>query len=117
MEKQELNIEEFFTDLDGGVFEKKVQRALSETALACCVHGKKGEVTLKFSITPLGSGNSSMVEITHRVEQVKPEPNGQVCVKNTTKTPMHVGAGGVMSYFPQAQGDIFTADANQNHNS
>jgi hypothetical protein len=41
------DVSEFFTDLDGGIFERKLSIALSQVAAACTDHDKVGEVNIK----------------------------------------------------------------------
>lgn len=99
------NIEEFIQDLDAGVFAQKLSRALSDVAGGVCDHEKKGKVVIELDIQKLGS---SQVNITHSLKYAKPTKNGEQTEKNITKTAMHVGSGGRMTFFPENQHQMFT---------
>ena len=55
------DVGEFITDLDGGVFDRKLSIALSEAAAACVDNGKEGEVSIKFKLkrTDVTAGRTS----------------------------------------------------------
>lgn len=98
-------IAEFFGELGAGVFEQKLSRTLSETALACMANNKTGEIVLKFKITPI---NQSQAKIAHTITSKAPTLNGEKSEKNITDTHMYVNAGGNMSLFPENQTQMFT---------
>ncbi|MBN8431838.1 hypothetical protein JF535_13350 [Microbulbifer salipaludis] len=99
------NVEEFITDLDAGVFAEKLSRALSDVAAGVCDNEKKGKVTIDFDIQLLGS---SQVNVQHTLKYTIPRRNGESTEKNVTKTAMHVGKGGRMTFFPENQHQMFT---------
>lgn len=108
----ETDIEEFFTDLDAGVFAQKLARALSDVAASVVDHEKKGKVsvTLDFKHIP----NSHQVTIDHTLNYTRPTANGEQSEKNTTTTPLHVGKGGRLSFFQENQNQLFTKDGTPN---
>lgn len=100
------NVEQFVTDLDGGVFAEKLSNVLSEVAAASIDHGKKGKVTIELTIGRIGT--SYQVQVDHVLKYERPTARGDVKERNRTSTPMHVGKGGAMSFFPEDQGAMFT---------
>ncbi|MGB0662818.1 MAG: hypothetical protein ACPGMR_03410 [Pontibacterium sp.] len=95
------NIEDLFPDLDGGVFAQKIGRSLSDVALGVVLSGKPGKVTLTFDIKRIGE--SSQVEMAHKIAFVKPTEKGKSSEEDTTHTPLHVNRGGKLTLFPQEQ--------------
>ena len=98
-------VADFFGELGAGVFEEKLTRSLKETALACMVNNKTGEISLKFKISPI---NQSQAKITHLITTKAPTLNGEKAEKNSTETHMYVNTGGKMSLFPENQTQMFT---------
>ena len=94
----------FIDELDAGVFSEKVAHALSQMALAVCEHGRDGSLQLTFKVKRLGNG--SQVNVAHRMLSTRPTLRGKVSEEDTTETPMHVGAGGAMTIFPENQMDL-----------
>ncbi|WP_039913126.1 hypothetical protein [Cellvibrio mixtus] len=95
------NVGTFLGDLDGGVFEEKLSHILSQVAGAVCDHGRKGKITLEFELKQIGNGHQ--VTVDHKVKYVRPTKRGSVQEDEQTSTPMHVGKGGAMSFFPENQ--------------
>lgn len=96
---------EFIEDLDGGVFADKVSRILGEVAGAVMDHQKKGLVVINLAITP---GGGSQVMVSHDIAYKRPTTRGMASENDTTTTPMHVGKGGKMSFFPENQTKLFS---------
>lgn len=101
-ETSTTNIEQVLADLDGGVFAQKIGRALSDVALGVVINGKAGKVTVTFDMKQIGE--SSQIEMAHKIAFVKPTDKGKATEENTTKTPLHVGRGGKLTLFPEEQG-------------
>ncbi len=95
------NFAEMIGELNAGVFEQQVNQAISDVALGVVTQGKAGEVTIKLSLKQIGEGNQ--VSVTHKLSYVKPTMRGKLSEEAATDTPMHVGSGGVVSLFPNAQ--------------
>ncbi|MGH1371159.1 MAG: hypothetical protein ACRBBW_03930 [Cellvibrionaceae bacterium] len=106
----QTNIQEFFDDLDGGVFGEKLAHILSDVAGAVIDHNKQGEVNIKLQLKRIG--NSYQVGINHKLTYVKPTAKGKASEENTTETPMHVGKGGRLTLFPENQGSMFDKTGN-----
>lgn len=98
---------ELFDQLDAGIFREKVARAFADVALGVAIHGKKGRVLLTFDFARIGE--STQVEMTHRVQFSKPTERGKVIEENTTSTPLHVGVGGALTVL-ETTGDLFKTD-------
>lgn len=96
---------EMLQDLDAGVFCQKFSRVLAEVAIAACEHGRKGEVTLTFSMKQMG--DSSQVMLSHSIKKSKPTRRGTAKEDDTTATPMYVGPNGTLSVMPFNQGRLF----------
>ncbi|ABC29639.1 hypothetical protein EUZ85_19440 [Hahella sp. KA22] len=99
------NVQEFISELYGGVFEEKVAAALSEVALGVVNTGKKGRVSIELNIAQVA--NSYQVEISHTLTFKRPTERGEVAQKDTTESIMHVGKRGDLSVFPENQADMF----------
>lgn len=99
------NVQNFLGDLDGGNFEAKIGAVLSDVAGATIDHGKTGEVTLTFKLKQIGK--QAQVQIDHSIKYKRATANGNKQEEASFITPMHVGTGGSMSFFPEKQGDFF----------
>jgi hypothetical protein len=101
------DIAELLGQLNGGVFEQQVNRALSDAAANVCTHNegrgkpKKGKVVLEFTIEQIGE--SHQVTLTHAIKATIPKPRGRMIEEHTTETPLHVGKGGKLTLFPNTQ--------------
>lgn len=93
------NVPEFIEALDGGVFEEKISRILSDVAGAVIDHNDKGQVILQLDLKRIGE--SDQVQIDHAIKYKRPTSKGHVSEVNTTTTPMYVGARGTLSFLPE----------------
>lgn len=100
-------IQQFVSDLNGGVLEQQLSQALSDVASGVVLHGKAGKILISLDISRIG--DSSQVKIKHCLDFAKPTSKGRVREDVTGETPMHVGAGGRMSLFPEHQHDMFNS--------
>lgn len=101
-EKTATNVEQVLADLDGGVFAQKIGRAMSDVALGTVLTGKAGKVTVTFDMKRIGE--SSQIEMAHKIAFIKPTDKGKSSEENTTHTPLHVAKGGKLTLFPEEQG-------------
>lgn len=99
------NVTEMIADLDGGTFEERLGRVISEVAGAVVDHNRAGEVTIKLSMKRIG--NSYQVQIDHKLAYKRPTARGAVSEDAVSSTPMYVGKGGALSFFPEGQGQMF----------
>lgn len=99
------DVHEFLTDLDGGNVERKLSAILSQVAGAVVDHGRAGKVTLELNVKQIGSGHQ--VTVGTKFKFNCPTTRGSQSEEETTQTPMHVGRGGAMSFFPEDQGQMF----------
>ena len=99
------DVHQFISDLDGGVFEQKLAEILSEVAGSVVDHGKQGAIEIKLKIDRIGSGYQ--VAVKHTLSFTRPTSRGKASEDNTTTTPMHIGQGGSMTFFPDTQQSIF----------
>lgn len=109
MTNKTIDIPELLGDLDAGVFVQRLEAALREVAMGVTTTGKKGDVVVKFGFERIG--DSSQVTCTHAIKFKKPTSKGNATEEATTKTPLHVGTGGVLSLYPETQPDMFQRDA------
>jgi hypothetical protein len=98
------DVNEFFTDLDAGVFEQKLSKVLSDVAAAVVEHGRKGELTIKLDMSQIG--NSNQVMIKSKMSFARPTTRGTAKEDETTQTPMFIGKKG-LSMLPENQGQMF----------
>lgn len=89
------DVSEFITDLDGGMFERILSQALSDTAAAAVDHGKVGEVTVKFKIERISG--TQQVRMQHDVKFKKPTSMGTASEDTSGATVLYVGKYGALS--------------------
>ncbi len=89
------DVPEFISDLDGGMFERILSQALSETAAAAIDHAKIGEVTIKFKIDRIVG--THQVRLQHDVKFKKPTSMGSASEETSGATVLHVGKYGRLS--------------------
>ena len=99
------DVNEFFTDLDGGVFEQKLSRILTDVAAAVVEHGRKGKVTIDLDLSQIG--NSHQVMIQHKLKFSRPTMRGTAQEDESTQTPMFIGKKG-LTMLPENQGQLFS---------
>jgi len=99
------DVQNFIGELDAGVFEQKVARALSDVALGVVTNGKAGSVTLKFDMKQIA--DSGQVTIAQKLSQVIPTTHGKLSEENTTPSTMYVGRNGALTLYPENQVDMF----------
>ena len=93
------------------MFEKKVAHAITDTALAVAEFEKLGEVKITLKLRPTPA--SGRINVEHRIDVSKPKLRGTKKEDDTTETPMHVGQGGRLTFFPEAQRTIFDSDRDE----
>ena len=108
------DVNEFITDLDGGVFERKLSEALSQVAASVVDQGKKGSVSIELSMKPAGSG--CQVSISSALKYTRPTKRGESSEKDVTETIMHVGQAGALTFFPPNQTQLFDKQGKVNTN-
>lgn len=99
------NVSEMMADLDGGTFEERLGRVISEVAGAVIDNGRAGEVNIKLSLKRIST--SYQVQIDHKLSYKRPTPKGTVSEDTISSTPMYVGTGGKLSFFPENQSQMF----------
>lgn len=99
------DVSEFISDLDAGVFERKLSTALSQVAAAVTDHDKVGEVTVKFKLSKLAG--TSQVTLSHELKLSRPTSSGRATEEDKRQTVMHVGKNGRLSLVPESQVDMF----------
>lgn len=97
---KQTDVQQFIVDLDGGVFAEKLGLALSQVAAGVVDTEKEGTVQVEMKIKPAGG---HQVQVEHKLKFKEPTQRGSKSRDDMTKTPMHVGGGGVLSFFPETQ--------------
>lgn len=92
-------------ELEAGIFLGKIDRALSDGALATAVTGKESKIVVEIKMKRIGESNQ--VAMTHTLRYAKPTERGKVVEDNTTQTPLHVGRGGKLTIYPEKQEELF----------
>jgi len=100
-ESAATDISEFLSDLDGGVFERKLSIALSQVAAAAIDHDKAGEVDLTFTFKKIPG--TSQVHCEHKLKFIKPTLDGKAGEEEKRTTPMFVGKFGKLTLAPENQ--------------
>ena len=99
------DVSEFITDLDGGMFDRMLSKALSDTAAAAVDHDKVGEVTLKFNFKKIPG--TAQVHCAHTIKFSCPTEDGKRGEEATRTTALHVGKFGSLSLAPANQMAFF----------
>lgn len=98
------DVGEFITDLDGGMFDRKLSIALSQVAAAAVDNDKAGEVTVKFSFAKIPG--TKQVQCKHSLKFTRPTADGKASEEESRSTPLHVGRFGRLSLAPENQLEI-----------
>lgn len=105
------DVTEFIGDLDGGVFERLLSVALSQSAAASVDNQKQSEVHVKFVLKPIGG--THQVHVAHQLVYKKPTSTGKTSEETNQTTTMHVGKFGRLSLVPETQTEMFAKRENQ----
>lgn len=89
------DVGEFITDLDGGIFDRKLSIALSQVAAATVDNDKTGEVVVKLTFARIPG--TSQVRCEHTLKYVKPTMDGKAGEEEKRSTVLHVGKFGALS--------------------
>jgi len=105
-----------FTDtlneLDAGLFSAKVSAAVAEAALATVEHGDKGKsARITIELTMKRIGDSSQIDLTHKLSYSRPTKRGKASEEDTTSTPLFVGRHGALGIAPEHQMQLFQENA------
>lgn len=95
------DVGEFITDLDGGIFDRKLSIALSQVAAATVDHDKAGEVNVKFTFTKIPG--TTQVRCEHQLKFTKPTLDGKSGEEEKRSTVLHVGKFGRLTLAPENQ--------------
>lgn len=111
------DVEKFFSELDGGVFEEKLSAIISEVAGSVVDTNKQGKIIIELDIKRIG--NSYQVNVDSKLKFKRPTMNGDSSGTRKTATAMHVGTNGRLSLFPENQDQMFTkrGDVNIDHST
>lgn len=89
------DVGEFITDLDGGMFDRMLSIALSQTAAAVIDHEKVGEVTIKFKMSKIAG--TQQLRLAHDIKFSKPTSMGRSSEETEGATVLFVGQFGRLS--------------------
>jgi hypothetical protein len=111
------NVGEFIGELDAGLFDEKVSEILSVVAASVMdvseyKNGASGKVAIELEISRIGS--SFQVNVAHNLKYTVPTQYGKKTEENKKSTPMHVGKGGRMTFFPEDQTQLFSKTGEPN---
>ena len=95
------DVGEFFSDLDGGMFERMLSKALSDTAAAAVDNDKTGKVTVDLTFKKIPG--TAQVHCAHTIKFVCPTSDGKRGEEATRTIAMHVGQSGRLSLAPENQ--------------
>lgn len=96
------DVGEFFTDLDGGMFDRMLSVALSQVAASVVDHDRKGKVRIDFAFEHIKG--THQVRLAHTVRFERPTMAGKASEEQSGATVMHVSKGGRLSL---SQPDLF----------
>lgn len=95
------DVGEFITDLDGGMFDRKLSIALSQVAAATVDHDKTGKVSIELTFKKIPG--TSQVQCEHILKFNRPTADGKAGEEEKRSTPLHVGKFGRLSLAPENQ--------------
>lgn len=100
------DIQEFLSNLEGGVLQEALGHIVSDVAFAVRHNDSriKGRVNISLSFEKL---NDDQVMVTHKVEFKKPTNKGSISEDRESQTPMFVNKGGELTVFRKDQEDMF----------
>lgn len=104
---------EVIPKLDGTLYERKLDDAISEAARRAMMYGKQGKVTIELTFKQLNE-QTQQVMISHKMKSDIPTDKGKIIEEDTTETPMYVGVNGYLSTSPEKQKDLFNDEVKQN---
>ncbi|MEQ9131134.1 MAG: hypothetical protein RJQ08_13495 [Salinisphaeraceae bacterium] len=99
---------ELMQELDAGVFNGKVSRAIADVAMATIYKakaGQKGKVTITLTMERIK--DSSQITLDHQVSYDQPTPRGKATETDVTSTALYVGQRGHLSIIPDTQVEMF----------
>lgn len=105
---QATDVKNFIGDLNAGVFEQQLGRALSDVASGVITHGKKGQVKITLDLKQIG--DSDQVEITHKLDYTQPTKRGSKREDTAVATPMYVSNKGLSLFREDPTAELFSAD-------
>jgi len=97
----QTDITSLLPELNGGVFEGQINRAISDCAANVVTHGKKGVVTIKLEIEQIGE--THQITMKHSLKVDMPTLRGKIVEESSTDTALHVGSGGAITLLPNVQ--------------
>lgn len=89
------DVGEVISELDGGMFERMLSIALSQTAAAVIDRAKVGEVTIKFKLEQIAG--THQLRLAHTLKFTKPTMTGRSSEETEGATVLHVGKYGALS--------------------
>lgn len=89
------DVPELIAELDGGMFERMLSIALSQTSAAVVDHGKVGEVTIKIKLEKIPG--TQQVRMGHDLKFSKPTSTGKSSEETGGATVLFVGRFGRLS--------------------
>ena len=94
-------------EMDGGVLEQKLGRAMFDVAKSVLLSDdvrKTGKVTLEMTISRIAD---QQVNVVHKLSYKELLPNGDQTINNASHTPLFVHTSGKLSVFQEKQEDLF----------
>jgi len=95
-------------ELDNGVFNAKLSRAIMEVASGTIAHGAKGQVVITLDMKRIGE--SRQIAMEHTLKYIKPTLRGHAGEQDKTATVLHVNASGSVTLMPDTQGRFIFSD-------
>ena len=99
------DVGELITDLDGGVFDRKLSIALSQVAASVVDNNRAGEVNIKLQFKRIPG--TTQVHCEHTLKFTRPTMDGKASEEETRTTALHVGKFGKLSLAPENQMAMF----------
>jgi len=110
-QRQLTDFAELIEELDAGTLVKRLEMALSDTALGVVTTGKQGKVTLTFTMKRVGE--SDQVAVDHTVDFSQPTHRGSRSEDHKTSSALYVGGRGALTLLPNTNRDMFKTEGSE----
>ena len=99
------NVQQFISDLNGGILERQLSTILSDVGAAVMEHGGKGKVKIDINLERIG--NTAQVKLPITLSYCCPTMTGKRSEEAESTSLMYIGRAG-LTLFPENQGQMFT---------
>jgi hypothetical protein len=99
--EMQYDFAETLADLDAGVFQQKLSKAVKDAAISVAAHGdgkRKGKVVIELTMERIGE--TMQVKLDHKIAGTYLRKRGKATEEDTTSTSLYVHGDGRLSIMP-----------------